>query len=57
MARCVQCGREHERPGPACHECVRDVLEEADRERIPLVGGGKPEARRIGFRPPPAPER
>jgi hypothetical protein len=46
---CVNCGKEQTQA--VCAQCVRDVLEVADRERIPLVGGAKPAARRIGFDP------
>jgi hypothetical protein len=49
--RCVECGTQVS-TGPLCYVCVREVLDAADRERIPLVGAAKPAARRIGFRPP-----
>jgi hypothetical protein len=47
MSKCVNCGTEQSRA--VCPACVTAVLNEAERERIPLVGDRKPEARRIGF--------
>lgn len=50
MTKCVNCGKDQSRL--VCSDCLRAVMDEADRERIPLVGDRKPEARRIGFMPP-----
>jgi hypothetical protein len=50
-SKCVACGNETVRPGPVCHQCLDNVLVEADRQQIPLVGS-RSEARRIGFTPP-----
>ena len=45
--KCVGCGKEQ--GAGVCSDCLRHVMDMADRERIPLVGNNRPEARRIGF--------
>jgi hypothetical protein len=51
MSKCVNCGKEQLRV--VCPECMQHIVNEADRELLPVIGASKPiSSRRIGFEAP-----